>query len=105
MNIFPHRLWQNVTIGLQQKNLNMATDEKTRIENEQRNDAKARAAENIEWKSRFFNPVDGDAEKFLFKYDMKEKGGDASAVLKHYQDLIFAPLDSSLSKSSSKNNM
>ncbi|GAN02531.1 oxysterol binding protein [Mucor ambiguus] len=57
------RLWAKLTEGLLANNQDMATDEKTKVEDEERALRKERKANNIEWKPRFFD-VDGDDYKF-----------------------------------------
>ncbi|KAK4515281.1 uncharacterized protein ATC70_002891 [Mucor velutinosus] len=57
------RLWAKLTEGLLANNQDMATDEKTKVEDEERALRKEREANNIEWKPRFFD-VDGDDYKF-----------------------------------------
>ncbi|EPB83985.1 hypothetical protein HMPREF1544_09256 [Mucor circinelloides 1006PhL] len=57
------RLWAKLTEGLLANNQDMATDEKTKVEDEERALRKDREAKNIEWKPRFFD-VDGDDYKF-----------------------------------------
>jgi len=48
------RLWSKVTSALIGRNLDLATDEKTLIEDKQRNEAKLREAEGIDWRPRYF---------------------------------------------------
>jgi hypothetical protein len=57
------RLWAKLTEGLLANNQDMATDEKAKVEDEERALRKERKQKNIEWKSRFFD-VDGDDYKF-----------------------------------------
>lgn len=57
------RLWAKLTEGLLANNQDMATDEKAKVEDEERTLRKERKQKNIEWKSRFFD-VDGDDYKF-----------------------------------------
>jgi len=52
-------LWQKVTIALRQKDHQVATDEKFRIEDRQREEAAKRADEGIDWRPRLFRPVQG----------------------------------------------
>lgn len=53
------KLWYNTAQAVLQKNHELATDEKTKIEDRQREEAAARAAENIEWHPRLFRRVQG----------------------------------------------
>ena len=48
------RLWHKVTTGLLTRNIDAATDEKTKIEDNQRVLTKARVERNEEWIPRFF---------------------------------------------------
>ncbi|RIB03952.1 hypothetical protein C2G38_1989118 [Gigaspora rosea] len=58
------RLWSKVTSALIGRNLDLATDEKTIIEDNQRNEAKLREAEGIDWRPRFFLY---ENDEFIFK--------------------------------------
>lgn len=53
------RLWQHVVKGVNERDHELATDEKTRIEDRQREEAAARAAEGVEWTPRLFRRVRG----------------------------------------------
>jgi hypothetical protein len=53
------KLWYNTAQAVLQKNHELATDEKTKIEDRQREEAATRAAENIEWHPRLFRRVQG----------------------------------------------
>lgn len=52
-------LWQNVTAAVKNKDHQTATDEKSRIEDRQREEAARRADEGIDWRPRLFRPVQG----------------------------------------------
>ncbi|CAI2178999.1 8767_t:CDS:2 [Funneliformis geosporum] len=58
------RLWSKVTNALIGRNLDLATEEKTLIEDNQRNEAKLREAEGIDWRPRFFL---SENDEFKFK--------------------------------------
>ncbi|RIA97655.1 hypothetical protein C1645_719463 [Glomus cerebriforme] len=58
------RLWSKVTSALIGRNLDLATEEKTFIEDNQRNEAKLREAEGIDWRPRYFLC---ENEEFNFK--------------------------------------
>jgi len=58
------RLWSKVTSALIGRNLDLATDEKTLIEDNQRNEAKLREIEGIDWRSRYFV---NENNEFYFK--------------------------------------
>ncbi|KAI7904108.1 uncharacterized protein BX663DRAFT_506449 [Cokeromyces recurvatus] len=48
------KLWSKVTAGILAKDMDTATDEKTFIENRQREETATRQKEGIQWKPRFF---------------------------------------------------
>lgn len=50
-----NRLWSKVTAGLAGKDMDAATDEKSFIENKQREETAARQKEGLQWHPRFFN--------------------------------------------------
>lgn len=64
---FCFRLWSKVTEGLTTDKLDMATDEKTRIENHQRELKAERVKNNIEWKPRFFKLANNGDYQFIGK--------------------------------------
>ncbi len=53
------KLWSKVIAALRQKDHNTATDEKTRIEDRQREEAAQRASQGVEWQPRLFRRVRG----------------------------------------------
>jgi oxysterol-binding protein-related protein 8 len=53
------KLWQDVTAALKNKDQGVATSEKSRIEDMQRQEANLRTEEGVEWRPRLFRPVDG----------------------------------------------
>jgi hypothetical protein len=53
------KLWLKTVLALRDRNHEAATDEKTRIEDMQRDEAAKRQAEGIEWHPRLFRPVHG----------------------------------------------
>jgi len=53
------RLWKEVTTAIKNKDQNTATDEKSRIEDMQRQEAARRADEGIDWRPRLFRAVQG----------------------------------------------
>jgi hypothetical protein len=53
------KLWNVVTTALKNRDQNVATTEKTRIEDEQRQEASRRADEGVDWRPRLFRPVQG----------------------------------------------
>jgi len=53
------RLWLKVTKALKQRDHNAATDEKTRIEDQQRHEAAERAQQGVEWHPSIFRAVNG----------------------------------------------
>ncbi|XP_063042082.1 oxysterol-binding protein-related protein 10-like isoform X2 [Engraulis encrasicolus] len=48
------RLWQHVTTALKEGNIDMATDEKHRLEERQRGEERQRTANNMPWKPKYF---------------------------------------------------
>lgn len=48
------RLWSKVTAGLASNDMDYATDEKTFIENRQREETAIRQKDGVDWKPRFF---------------------------------------------------
>lgn len=53
------RLWQETVKAIVARNHEAATDEKTKIEDRQRDEAAKRAEEGIDWKPRLFRPIQG----------------------------------------------
>jgi oxysterol-binding protein-related protein 8 len=53
------RLWAATAQAVRDRNHELATDEKTKIEDRQREEAAARAAEGVEWHPRLFRRVKG----------------------------------------------
>ncbi|KAJ1922252.1 Oxysterol-binding protein OBPa [Mycoemilia scoparia] len=56
-------LWRHVTVALKNKDQDAATTEKTKIEEAQREAARTRRAQKIQWSQRFFSH---DAEKDIY---------------------------------------
>jgi oxysterol-binding protein-related protein 8 len=52
------RLWKKVTDALRKKDQDTATEEKTRIEDMQREEASRRAEEGVQWRPRLFRPIE-----------------------------------------------
>ena len=55
------RLWEKTANAVKVRNHELATDEKTRIEDRQREEAAARAQSGAEWHPRLFRRVKGGA--------------------------------------------
>lgn len=53
------RLWYDTVQAIVARNHEAATDEKTKIEDRQRDEAAKRADEGIDWRPRLFRPVQG----------------------------------------------
>ncbi|OLN88591.1 Oxysterol-binding protein-like protein OBPalpha [Colletotrichum chlorophyti] len=53
------RLWQPTAQAVKDRNHELATDEKTKVEDKQREEREARAQEGIEWQPRLFRRVRG----------------------------------------------
>ena len=51
------RLWKKTAEAVKERNHELATDEKTLIEDRQREEAAQRAQDGTEWKPRLFRPV------------------------------------------------
>ncbi|KAF8463167.1 putative oxysterol binding protein [Kalaharituber pfeilii] len=56
------RLWKAVITALNRRDQQVATDEKFKIENRQREEARLREADGVEWKPRFFRAMDSGEE-------------------------------------------
>jgi hypothetical protein len=54
------RLWAEVTKGIKGKDLDYATEQKTKIEDAQREEAKHRAEEGIDWSAKYFHSSGDD---------------------------------------------
>lgn len=61
---FNHRLWSKVTAGLVANDMDAATNEKTFVENRQRQDTAARHKEGLQWHPRFFSLNKNDEYEF-----------------------------------------
>lgn len=57
------RLWQATAKAVNERNHELATDEKTKIEDRQREEAAARAEQNAEWTPRLFRAVKPSVEE------------------------------------------
>jgi hypothetical protein len=53
------RLWYNTAQAVKARNHELATDEKTKIEDMQRDEAARRAEDGVEWRPRLFRAVKG----------------------------------------------
>ncbi|OJD36737.1 oxysterol binding protein [Diplodia corticola] len=53
------KLWQKVTTAIKQRDQIVATDEKSKIEDMQREEAAKRVDDGVEWHPRLFRPVQG----------------------------------------------
>lgn len=53
------KLWQKVTAAIRQRDQIAATDEKSRIEDMQREEAAKRLDDGVDWVPRLFRPVKG----------------------------------------------
>ncbi|OBZ85163.1 Oxysterol-binding C23B6.01c [Choanephora cucurbitarum] len=88
------RLWYNVTNAILKDDMDTATDEKTIVEEKQREEARYRKAEKKEFHPTFFNQIQGDRYRFkgssILDYNNKEQ---AKLDLKK---MVFAPLGSDI---------
>ncbi|OMJ21525.1 Oxysterol-binding protein-like protein [Smittium culicis] len=82
------RKWRHVTKALANRDLDQATEEKTKIEEEQRESIKERKIKNIEWKPRFFYL--GNDEKYHPKLEFSSLTGDKSENNSKVQNFIFS---------------
>lgn len=62
--IVMYRLWSKVTAGLSSNDMDYATDEKSFIENRQREETATRQKQNIKWQPRFFDINKKDEYEF-----------------------------------------
>ncbi|POR32087.1 Oxysterol-binding protein-like protein OBPa [Tolypocladium paradoxum] len=53
------RLWEKTAKAVKERNHEVATDEKTKIEDRQREEAASRAQDDVEWRPRLFRRVQG----------------------------------------------
>ena len=53
------KLWQKTAQAVKERNHELATDEKTKVEDMQREEAAKRAADGVEWRPRLFRRVRG----------------------------------------------
>lgn len=53
------RLWEKTAKAVKERNHELATDEKTKIEDRQREEAALRAQDTVEWHPRLFRRVSG----------------------------------------------
>lgn len=58
------KLWEKVTEGIITNNQDLATDEKSKVEDEERALRKERETKKIKWEHRFFNE---DKDVYTFK--------------------------------------
>lgn len=56
------KLWEKTAVAVNERNHELATDEKTKIEDQQREEAAARAQSETEWRPKLFRPVQGGAD-------------------------------------------
>ncbi|CAG8569795.1 9838_t:CDS:2, partial [Ambispora gerdemannii] len=79
------RLWSKVTSALIARNLDLATEEKTLIEDSQRNEAKSREAEGIDWRPRYFL-----CENDEYKFKQTHLSKDPKVCKQQIETFIFA---------------
>jgi hypothetical protein len=80
------KLWSKVTSALIGRDLDLATDEKTLIEDNQRNEAKLREVEGIDWRPRFFV---GENNEFYFK-QTNNLSKDPQIAKRQIESFIFS---------------
>ncbi|KAG9299629.1 hypothetical protein G9A89_020800 [Geosiphon pyriformis] len=79
------RLWSKVTSALIARNLDLATQEKTLIESNQRNESKSREAEGIDWRPRYFL-----CENDHYKFKQTSLSKDPKVAKQQIESFIFA---------------
>ncbi|KAI9352641.1 hypothetical protein BDR26DRAFT_797421 [Obelidium mucronatum] len=89
------RLWKKVTKGIQSKNLDEATSEKTAIEENQRKICKLREERDQEWKHRFFI-ADGDVWRLNMEEDITKL--DPAIAAEKLRAFIFAKTNDPMHK-------
>ncbi|KAK5630079.1 hypothetical protein RRF57_005794 [Xylaria bambusicola] len=88
------RLWQKVARAVKDKNHEVATDEKTKIEDMQREEAAKRAAAGVDWHPKLFRPVkpdidghDEDMEKLEWIFKATIDGATPQKQAKQIMDI------------------
>ncbi|KAJ1923130.1 Oxysterol-binding protein OBPa [Tieghemiomyces parasiticus] len=81
------RLWSHVTAAMQARDLDTATDEKSKIEELQRQQRKERENEGVEWAPHFFVPK-GDTWDVRIKNIPKKDPKAANEIIKQF---IYSP--------------
>jgi hypothetical protein len=71
MDLESRKIWQDVTINLKAKQSELATKAKNRIEQKQREEAKYRKENNIEWKTKYFDQIDNG--EWIFKNSLSKR--------------------------------
>uniref|UniRef100_A0A1D1XEG0 Oxysterol-binding C23B6.01c n=1 Tax=Anthurium amnicola TaxID=1678845 RepID=A0A1D1XEG0_9ARAE len=79
------RLWSKVTSALIGRNLDLATEEKTLIEDKQRNEAKLREAEGIDWRPKYFF-----CENDEFNFKLTHISKDPQIAKNQIESFIFS---------------
>lgn len=82
------KLWSKVTTGLATNDLDSATDEKTFIENKQREDTANRQKEGLQWHPRFFDF--NEKEEYVFKGIAGTDYKNLSQAKEHLEKHIFS---------------
>ncbi|RHZ90248.1 hypothetical protein Glove_2g40 [Diversispora epigaea] len=80
------RLWSKVTSALIGRNLDLASNEKSKIEDCQRDEAKLREADGIDWRPRYFLH---ENDEYKFKYTHLSK--DPAIAKQSIESFIFSP--------------
>lgn len=66
------KLWSKVTKAILSRNLDLATEEKTKIEDDQRSLCKLRAEDGVDWHPRFFVSSDEENWHFVDRHILEE---------------------------------
>ncbi|KAI5844942.1 oxysterol-binding protein [Tricharina praecox] len=88
------RLWYEVVSALKRRDQDVATAEKCKIEDRQREEARLREADGVEWQPRYFRPVepgtgDEDALDFILATHINEEASPEEQIK---QILQIAPI-------------
>ncbi|ORX92126.1 Oxysterol-binding protein [Basidiobolus meristosporus CBS 931.73] len=86
------RLWSKVTDALRSRNLNLATDEKTSIEDNQRRLTKERNEKDLNWVPRFFTYKNGQYIPIL-----NHISADPKTAKAQIEQFIFSPHEANVS--------
>ncbi|KAL1915540.1 uncharacterized protein VTP21DRAFT_6664 [Calcarisporiella thermophila] len=81
------KLWSKVTKALLSRDIDLATDEKTTIEERQRKEARIRESEDIDWEPRFFY---FDKHHDDYKFKLQHFSQDPKEAMGQLEKFIFS---------------